>query len=493
MREVQEPMACGVTVSSAAETTASFAAKTQPGGLSLRRNAGWMLLGQGAYAVGQWAIVIIVARLGGPALIGQLTLALAITAPIFVFGYLQMREIQVVDTRGRYDFTDYRAVRLGTMALALLATAAVAVLAGYPTVIATVILAVGLTRAIGGLSDIYYGLVQRHERLDRVAQSMLARTVIGCAALGFALVLTGSLVAALLAQAAAWAAVWWLFDRRVAKPWRGIGAAHRADGSRTLRGRLWLAWLGLPLGGALMLNTLNANVPRYAIGGFLDVDALGIFAALGHFVVAGNTVLHSVGHAAIPRLAKLFAERRIAAYCMLLSQFCGIGALLGLAGVLTAFWFGEPILRLVYGEPFSSHADLLVLIMLANTIWYASMPLGVHSLSAMHRFRIQPAIQGAGVVVNAAACLILVPHYGINGAVGAWALALGCQGLICLIMNFVYLRRAAQGGDSGWADHSPGAQQGRAAVVTLRRADHRGFAATPYLHHGLSGQRDSKP
>jgi O-antigen/teichoic acid export membrane protein len=59
----------------------------------------------------------------------------------------------------------------------------------------------------------------------------------------------------------------------------------------------------------------------------------------------------------------------------------------------------------------------------------------------MHRFRVQPLLQGLALGVNVLACLILVPRYGLAGAVGGWSLAFVCQGLICFTLNTLYLRR----------------------------------------------------
>jgi O-antigen/teichoic acid export membrane protein len=462
------------------DLTVSANSGAQTGGLGLGRNTLWMFIGQCGYAAGQWAILILLARLDGPVLVGQFTLAMAIIGPIVVFS--QVREIQAVDPNARYAFADYRAVRLYTTAFALVVILLVAAFAGYPVAVAAVICAVGLTRTIESLSDIYYGLAQRHERLDRVAQSMLLRTMLGCVVLGIVLLVTGSLVTALLAQAFAWTVVWWLFDRRVARSWQDNPDAPGHITSNTWRVRLQLAWVGLPLGGAVMLGTLNANVPRYVVEGSLGLEALGIFAALAQFIVVGNTVIMAVCDAAIPRLANLFAAGRTAAFRRLLLQLCSIGAGLGLAGVLVAFFIGEPLLYLVYGEAFSAQSRLLVWIMVVGAIWYTIAPLG-SSLSAMHRFRVQPVIQGCAVGVNTVACLLLVPRYGLDGAVGGWVAALVCQAFVSLALVAVYLRRYAAKADapSGLDSRHP---PERVAARTRRSFDLKSsfrFGARPAL------------
>ena len=58
------------------DLSSSTGTGAQRAGLSLGRNALWMFIGQCGYAAGQWAILIILARLGGPALVGEFTLAM---------------------------------------------------------------------------------------------------------------------------------------------------------------------------------------------------------------------------------------------------------------------------------------------------------------------------------------------------------------------------------------------------------------------------------
>ena len=431
---------------------------TQTAGFGLGRNAVWMFIGQCGYAAGQWAILIIIARLDGPALVGQFVLGLAITAPIVVFSQLQLREVQVVDAGGRHAFADYRAVRLCSTAGALIVISAVIALAGYEGPEAAVILSVGLTRSIESVSDIYYGLAQRHKRLDRVAQSMLLRSAFGCGALGVGLAITGSLVAALLAQACAWAAVWWLFDRRVARCWQET----RSEGAfrERLRVRMQLAWLGLPLGVALLLGTLNVNVPRYVVESFFGREALGVFGALAQFIVVGNTVIMAICNAAIPRLADLYESGRIAPFGILLLQLCGVGALLGIVGVLFAVLIGEPLLYVMYGEAFSAQSRLLVGIMAVGGLWYTIAPLS-SSLSAMRRFGVQPVMQAAAVGVSTLACLTLVPRIGIDGAVVGWGMGVVCQALVGLALVALYLRR--------WAERTASRLVFDAATAATRR------------------------
>src|SRR5690349_21224091 len=80
--------------------------------LSLRTNFIWTFLGNVVYAGCQWGMLVVLAKLGSPEIVGQFALALAVTAPVFMFTNLQTRGVQATDARKEYAFGDYLALRL---------------------------------------------------------------------------------------------------------------------------------------------------------------------------------------------------------------------------------------------------------------------------------------------------------------------------------------------------------------------------------------------
>ncbi len=89
-------------------------------GLSLKTNFSWTLAGNVIYAGCQWGMLVILAKLGSPEMVGRFALGLAITAPVIMFTNLQLRSIQATDARGEYLFGNYFGLRLFATAIALL-------------------------------------------------------------------------------------------------------------------------------------------------------------------------------------------------------------------------------------------------------------------------------------------------------------------------------------------------------------------------------------
>jgi O-antigen/teichoic acid export membrane protein len=406
--------------------------------LGLRRNAAWAFSGQVVAAACHWGGLIILGRLAGPDELGRYALALAVVTPILLFGGLQMREIQVADAKERYYFQDYLALRLAGIAGAGITIVAIALL-GYSWQLAVPILLVGVAKGFESLSDVYYGLAQRHRRLDLVAQSTMLRGVSGLLALAICYYLTRNLELGLMCMAAAWGLVWCLFDRAKTRRWRqqpGSGPAWQLSFRRCLA----LGRTAVPLGVAMLLVALNPNVPRYFIEAMHGLGELGLFAAMAHFVVAGRMPITAVCQAAFPRLADLYAAGDRATFRHLLIRMMGFALLPGLVGLVVAIAFGHELLGLIYGPRFAEGADLFPWIMLVGVVLYVQTPFG-YGMTAMHRFKVQPLIFGLVVLVNAIGCLVLVPRYGPLGATIPWLGSVVCQFVLSLIVHWVGLRR----------------------------------------------------
>lgn len=404
--------------------------------LTLRRNIAWTFVGNSVYAACQWALVIVLAHLAGPEGVGRFALALAVAAPVMLFCNLSLRQVQVTDARETSPFADYLAIRVATSVLSLVLIAGIG-LFYYGGETAAVIVAVGVAKAFESLSDIYYGLEQRHERLDLVSRSLILRGILGLLALVLGYFFTGNVVGGVISMAAAWGAVWWLYDVPGSRQWWSLahGAqAKNADADDETSRRIRLIGLALPLGLAAMLVSLGSNIPRYFIEHHLGEEVLGIYAAMAYLIVAGGMVISAVGQAASPRLANYFAAGNRAAFVSLLGKMVLIGLVVGLAGIAVAMFSGEILLTLMYGAAFAVHLEAFVWLMLAALLTYLTSCLG-YGMTAMRYFRVQPFVFALVCAVSALACYGLIPQYGLLGAVWALAVSLGFQLLLSLMIN----------------------------------------------------------
>src|SRR5919197_2263596 len=155
-----------------------------PAGLSLRANFLWTVLGNVVYAGCQGGMLVVLAKVGSSRMVGQFALGLAVATPVIMFANLQLGSVQATDARRQYRFGEYLGLRLITTALAFLAMIGIVLLSRHRWDTALVVVAVGLAKALESISDLIYGLLQQHERMDRIAKSVMLKGPVSLAALG---------------------------------------------------------------------------------------------------------------------------------------------------------------------------------------------------------------------------------------------------------------------------------------------------------------------
>ncbi|MFD0868721.1 Polysaccharide biosynthesis protein [Chlamydia abortus] len=383
--------------------------------ISLKRNFKWMFAANLLYAFLQWLMLIIMAKLGNEELVGYYTLALAATTPIMLFFSFQLRGIQATDARDDYQFRDYFSLRVIGVFLALLVCIAVSFLSDYSFEAKIIIFLIAISKMIEGISDVIYGLLQRHEVMNKVAVSMISRGAISLLLFVLFYWVTRNFYLAILGFVLGWLLVMLFYDfpnamKYIDKPYLTFNY-----------NKLWrLFLLALPLGAIMMMGALSTNIPRYFIENYLSIEQLGIFGAISYILVGAARFTTAISQTVSPRLAKYYASGNKGAFVKLLALVLLVNGALGMVGLAAAVLFGEPILTLVYTESYAVYSDLFVWVMLISLFSFLGSALGVGATS-MRIFTSQVPIHITKLVVTIICSVWLIEDYGLNGA--AWTLA----------------------------------------------------------------------
>ena len=407
--------------------------------LTLRSNFLWTLIGNVFYAACQWGILVALAKLGTPQMVGEFALALAITAPIVIGSGLSLRGLQATDALSQYLFGDYLSLRLLTTGAAGLVIVAIVWFSGYGWHTAAIILIVGLAKGFESVSDIFYGLLQQHERMDRIALSMIIKGLLSLAAVTSAIYLGGDLLLGVCGLTAGWALMLVFYDvpsggrmlQTASDPEPPtVGLCSRVTRLVQPRWRpralVTLTLLALPVGIVMTLISFNSNIPRYFIEHHLCTRELGIFAALAYPLAAGTTVVGALGQSATPRLARHYADGDYRAFSSLIRKLLCLGLAIGVGGILLIWLAGRPILLLLYQPEYANHTDVFLWLGISAGISYAASLLG-YGMTAARYLRAQLPVSLIAILVTVAGCAFLVPRHQLSGAAIAMILAAICQ------------------------------------------------------------------
>ncbi len=404
--------------------------------LTLRMNFSWTFVGSTIYAVAQWGMLVLLTKLGSPEMVGLFALGLAVTMPILSFATLKTRLVQATDAQQTYLFGHYFGLRLITTAVSLVIIYLVTLVIGYERHAALIIFAVGISKAVESIGDVLYGLFQQRERMDMMAVSRIMKGTLSLIALAVAITITKSLLWGIASLTLIWLMVLLVYD---------LPRCAVLLGGTTFRKKIvslrpnWdpqqlgpLAWLALPLGVVVTLESLATQIPRFFIERQVGVYLLGIFAAMAYLKRAGQTVIIALGLSAAPRLARYFASGNLNAYQRLLRRMMQLGVVLGLGGVFIGWAWGRPLLTLLYSPEYAAHQTVFVLLMVAAGIDFVATFLD-YGMTAARQFRKQMVLFICVVLVETVVCFVLIPRGALTGAaiaviaassvrlVGGWA------------------------------------------------------------------------
>jgi len=391
--------------------------------MTFRRNISWTFWGNVTYAVSQWAMLMVLAKFSNAEIVGKFALGLSVTAPIFAFANLQLREIQATDIKNTHQLREYVGFRGVSSIFAMIIIVILSMCYGDKPETMFVIVMVGLAKFFESFSDVMYGMLQKHEHMKDIAVSLICKGVFTFFSFAVVAYFTKSIVLAVVAMAVAWAFLLVFIDMRNVRQ-----LIHKKKlcesllpfiNKITIIKIFKLSW---PMGLVIMLGSLNLNIPRYLIENQMGVEALGYYSAIMYLVVAGNTVVGAVGQSATPRLARYFNDN-LDAYQKLMIKITAMAGMVGIIGVIIACLFGEFILTLLYTPAYASYSDVLVLTMVLAIILYCSSMLG-RGITAARCFMIQAVIAPVTTIIILLVAFFTISSFGLLGAV------------ICLIIGF---------------------------------------------------------
>jgi O-antigen/teichoic acid export membrane protein len=380
---------------------------------SLRSNFAWTFAGTAANGVSQWAILSLLAKFASTEALGQYAFGAAIAAPIAMLAHLNLRAVIATDVAARHPFGDYLAVRLIASGIGIAVVSAVALTHDSQRAAATVL--IGLSFTIEAFSDLYFGVMQRNDRMDLIGRSMIIRSTLTIVLLLAAVLSRPDVVYATAALVVARLSVLLLHDWPCSNP----PAAQ-------LKQPWDIARAAMPLGAVLMLTSLTTNMPRYAIEQHLGTVPLGVFAAVASFITIGSTVIIAMGQSVTTRLAVLYTEHRFPEFRSLVLRLVGFATALGAAGVIGAIAVGPILLGALYRPEYASYQTLLIEMMIAGIFVYVAVILGF-AVTSTRRFTAQMPLLACVTAGSVVAAYTAVPHFGLTGAAISIAFAASIQ------------------------------------------------------------------
>lgn len=386
-----------------------------------------------AYSLHQWMILTLLIKWSTPLNIGYFNYALAITAPIVMFCWLNASTILTAERAGLTNFWLFIKTRFSLLSAGVFVLFGVYYFFGEADILLLTLL-VYLNKYMESFADLAYGFLQGHTAFKEVAVSKIFRSLLNVSGAALVLFTTHSIHGFVLALIAGNLIMLLAYDlptiRRV-----GRGFDNQALDLRYRSGKeLFLK--AMPLGFVALLIALNANIPRLFVGRTIGTEELGYYASIAYLLVLGSLFIHSLIAVLLPNFSSETGERqslpelrKLTRSMLLMTNIVGILLIVG------AIFFGKWGLTIFYNASFVQYHLIFVLMMVASLFFYNSTVIQA-LLTGFQQFRIQTISIFGSVVVNLIACSFLIPLYGLYGATIAYTLCAVTQ--IVLLLPALY-------------------------------------------------------
>ncbi len=404
-----------------------------PTKLSISANFIWSLAGIGIFTACQWGMLIALSKLGSAEQVGQYSLGLAIASPIFLFARLGLRIVLVTDTRNENEFGEYLGLLILTTSLGLLGVIIAGWVPDFSVITVAVIIIVGIAKAIENISYLIYGLFQKHERMERISISMMLRGVGSLAALGGVLALTHNVALAAAAMAA------WYFVCFAVYDVPNVYAFERMRLNFSIKKLYSLFLIAAPLAPSLFFLSVGINSPRYFIQGYLGEGPLGYFSALAYIPLGLSMVFLSFSQALLPRLSHYHLDNPTG-FLRLLVIGIGAAMVLGISSLGFFYFWGKPIISLIYNIEYTENYLMLLILLAANIVFLLNAILGT-TMTAARYFKSTLLINILFVLGTVSACFFFVPRMGLEGAAYSVLIGNAVQCSVAFVVTILILAR----------------------------------------------------
>lgn len=395
--------------------------------LHILNKAKWLLGGNLIFSLSQWLIMIMVARLASKENLGQYALALAIVLPVYAVTNLQLRPLFILDDNGNknYIYSNFYYLRLLSSLVGFL----VCIVLGlyYDDIFLILFLVAGI-KFLESLSDIIYAFYNSRDQTYLISKSLLLKGVgstllclLGLIFFDFSWAISFILLNYFL--------IWYFLDNKYISKTNEI--VEKKLDFRILNH-------AIPMGLTLGLVTLQSSVPRIFLHHYESTELVGVLSVLSYFVVIGSIFINSICQYLSPKIVNFWINdiKEFKRYYMTMQI---ISVLFGFVVLFFCYFFGHFILSLIYGEEFIEYERELNLIIFSGIFLYLSTVNGF-TLTSIGYIGKQVYIFGFIALVTLLSSYILIPKFGIDGAIYSMLIAYFIQFIVTSIVIIYKLK-----------------------------------------------------
>lgn len=377
------------------------------------KNFIWNAIGLTLNSFNSLFFLIAVRYINGVDIAGIFTYAFALCALFYIISIYYNRSFQVSDAKNKFSFGDYFACRIVTSITSFAAIIVFCLINQCDFFTTAVISLLMLFRIIEAISDCFYGAIHKKSHLYQTGISLAAKAILGLGAFVLADILTHNLLIAISALILINIIIFFVYDT---KNYRKLYQEKLSFRSKNLKSILKTCF---PVFLFSILSLYLANCQKYVLPYFDSNEAQTIFGIL----IMPATILSLIGsyliNPVLDTLTNHYESKNIKAYIKLSQKTLLLLLGVGVLAILASYFFGIPVLELIYHLDLSAYQLTLVLIVIAS-IFFAIAMIISSLLTVIKENRRQTYIYIVTSIFATIISIFLIEHSGIIGAAYAF-------------------------------------------------------------------------
>ena len=328
-----------------------------------RKNFIWNILGTGFNAFNSLFFMIIVTRINGVNDAGIFTIAFSTACILYIVGIYAGRIYQVTEPNKEINDKEYILNRIITFITMIVLVLIFNLIKGYNFYKSVVFILLCLYKALEAFSDVFYGILQKNEKLDIVGKSLFIKSFIGVVLFFLVDYYIQNMIISILAIVLVSLLITIFYDIRHANKFI----------NKELKVKIKNVWIIFRKGFYTFAITFFAmyvsNSPKYAIDSYLESNYQTIFGIIVMPATVIGLVAQFLIHPFLTQILELYNKRDLKNLNKLSLKLIGIILGFGLVASLVIYLCGPEILGLIYGINLTTYRVALVIIIFAAILY----------------------------------------------------------------------------------------------------------------------------
>ncbi len=394
---------------------------------SLKKNIIWNTIGVFTLSLTSFVYSLILVRLCNLSITGIWSYSFAIACTCVTLASFGGRTYQVTDVKNELSTFTYISARYMTVAATLVLVLGFVFIKGFSFDKALIIILLCIFKFCEELSDVYYGVLQKHNKLYVVGKSMFFKSVLNMLLFLIGTYFSRNLLLPVILILINNFLFIYLYDRRNALKLEKIDKKF----NKTFYIKYFKDNLIICL--FLFLATYLVNCPKYVMETYLSDELQGIYNILVLPATAVSLVGSFIINPLLVNISKDFAENKINNIKRISNRIIFILLGFGIITCLGGYILGRPVFQLIYNFDIKNYMFAFLLIIVGCTFYTISTVLSM-ILITTRKLISQLVLNVILAIFSYVLCVILIKNYSIQGGIYAYLITMFLRFIIYVFM-----------------------------------------------------------